>query len=950
MIDHLLGRPSAKWRRTQVFLVLFFWLGSLSRTPANGPRFLGIRKFNRALVRFTPYQIVLCTLTAVYAIRHLDHIIGLEAPEPLARLYAPSFYRATWIATAFDAGISSALSVRPLWLRDLCGFLFGCYYAVYADEADEKLRKFRAVATVEMLRACWEKQTNPYLRLISASRRPSIPIVRSLLLARPSGSKPPIKALLFFDGTVDELARCRDVILDFPGGGFICMGPNHHEERLRRWSRRVGREARGRGKIVVLSIDYGKSPEYPYPWAIEECFDAYLALVKSKGSVIGMKSGEINMVLCGDSAGANIVATVMLKILEHPDPIPTPVSLLLAYACLDFNFTSWMSPDNLRVLRSEQSSTHLPGMEEVKDHLAHRSPLAVVDDIDRTRTRLSRKKSWSRSIGSHLSFSRSSIASLENKTDFDIEKNSSEKVEDDLEDEWRPLKERVKTPMVVAPENEGEDYLRPIKTQSSETELSRSTRSTLTEKEEQEGTSTSQHNKSNSEANRPSFTNEKVRKQRKSAPIGTRLTMTSRSGYFQDRIISPSMMRAMAILYIGPKQNPDFQTDYYISPILAPSALLALFPPVLMICGEKDPFVDDTVIWAGRIREAKRARKAEAARQAEARDAIDQESLMIGRSRSGSVEIDVNNDQNFASAVKDTILEEEEEDWVQVKIFEGWGHGFLQMATLMSEMDQVYTELADWMACTFANLSASPQSVTPLGPGTPFASEESSKGFFASLFSSRKSPLKREPSVVGLATPRRREPSTFLVIPPPTTSSSYPDPGELSSQDPSNMTEDDLVIFTPKQCRTPPTPVSILKKARQAAEIQKLTPDEQSDQEAHPGRANERNRPGPKTFPSILASALSRSSSATHGSGTGSFRSSSVPPSFISAPRFTPAGSITPQTPLNLSNAKNGAGGGSGGGENKLSDVVSHLNEKELMRRRREEAVFGMGDVSGERF
>lgn len=92
--------------------------------------------------------------------------------------------------------------------------------------------------------------------------------------------------------------------------------------------------------------------------------------------------------------------------------------------------------------------------------------------------------------------------------------------------------------------------------------------------------------------------------QRKREPIGVRLTMTSRTGYFQDRIISPSMvgkfgvignlnissplqMRAMAILYIGPHRNPDFMTDYHLSPILAPNHLLAQFPPLLMQCGEK---------------------------------------------------------------------------------------------------------------------------------------------------------------------------------------------------------------------------------------------------------------------------------------------------------------------------------------------------------------------------
>ena len=69
-------------------------------------------------------------------------------------------------------------------------------------------------------------------------------------------------------------------------------------------------------------------------------------------------------------------------------------------------------------------------------------------------------------------------------------------------------------------------------------------------------------------------------------------------------------MRAMAIMYIGPLRNPDFATDYHVSPILAPSRLLEQFPPILMQCGEKDPFVDDTIIFAGRVREAKRRRRA----------------------------------------------------------------------------------------------------------------------------------------------------------------------------------------------------------------------------------------------------------------------------------------------------------------------------------------------------
>ena len=92
-----------------------------------------------------------------------------------------------------------------------------------------------------------------------------------------------------------------------------------------------------------------------------------------------------------------------------------------------------------------------------------------------------------------------------------------------------------------------------------------------------------------------------------------RLTMTSRTGYFQERSISPSMVRQgfPITLYVGPHQNPDFATDYHISPILAPIRLLAQLTPLLMQCGEKDLFVDNRVIFASHIREAKRVRKVE---------------------------------------------------------------------------------------------------------------------------------------------------------------------------------------------------------------------------------------------------------------------------------------------------------------------------------------------------
>ena len=144
-------------------------------------------------------------------------------------------------------------------------------------------------------------------------------------------------------------------------------------------------------------------------------------------------------------------------------------------------------------------------------------------------------------------------------------------------------------------------------------------------------------------------------------------------------------MRAMAILYIGPYQNPDFATDYYLSPILTPAHLLAQFPPLLLQCGEKDPFVDDTVIFAGRVREAKRARKAELEL------AICGKSARFGegpgvRERPGSLD-----DKGFADLQRerDKLARETEEDWVQMVLFSDWSHAYLQMPGIMSEAKAV---------------------------------------------------------------------------------------------------------------------------------------------------------------------------------------------------------------------------------------------------------------------
>ena len=145
----------------------------------------------------------------------------------------------------------------------------------------------------------------------------------------------------------------------------------------------------------------------------------------------------------------------------------------------------------------------------------------------------------------------------------------------------------------------------------------------------------------------------------------------------------------MAILYLGPVANPDFERDYYISPILAPSTLLAQFPRLLITCGEKDPFVDDSIIFAGRVREAKRALKAAMQMEAAGQSARFGEGLRMSTTSSQLTSANMR------------ILNEDEDDWVQMELFEGWSHGYLQMSTLMGEAVEAIVRMGEWMDGAF---------------------------------------------------------------------------------------------------------------------------------------------------------------------------------------------------------------------------------------------------------
>jgi hypothetical protein len=277
-------------------------------------------------------------------------------------------------------------------------------------------------------------------------------------------------------------------------------------------------------------------------------------------------------------SGATLAVSVVIKILEHntstattipPHPISLPLSLVLNYAALDFNFTSWMSPANLRVLRSEQSSGNLPGIKELalqKDHLGHVSPLSMVGDKRpgrHVKSKLKRRSSWRDTIrgltnsgeerevprvrghtvtlGPTTSMPGSSTRTYIERREraqtlpypedrgvlADAESEDQEDSEADfnhLREQDRPIQARVR-----------HVYSRTLPQTGSPLPTSPST---LEQQQEQLSAAIAE---ADSKAGMTSGGKEKG-KGKEGEPIGTRLTMTSRTGYFQDRVIPPSMV------------------------------------------------------------------------------------------------------------------------------------------------------------------------------------------------------------------------------------------------------------------------------------------------------------------------------------------------------------------------------------------------------------------------
>lgn len=100
-------------------------------------------------------------------------------------------------------------------------------------------------------------------------------------------------------------------ILYFHGGGWVIGNIDSYTPTCMNLANETGR--------LVLSIDYRLAPEFPFPEGFNDCY--HVTRLAMEHEVIREQCGS-DVILMGDSAGANLAAAVSLKLRDKGLPLP----------------------------------------------------------------------------------------------------------------------------------------------------------------------------------------------------------------------------------------------------------------------------------------------------------------------------------------------------------------------------------------------------------------------------------------------------------------------------------------------------------------------------------------------------------------------------------------------------------------------------------------------------
>ncbi len=104
-----------------------------------------------------------------------------------------------------------------------------------------------------------------------------------------------------------ENKKTHGVYMHIHGGGWTFGSAHFQDPRLQNLANHTG--------LTAISVDYKLAPEHPYPQAPDECEAAALWILQEGAEKLG---GVANFAIGGESAGAHLTATTLLRLREKP--------------------------------------------------------------------------------------------------------------------------------------------------------------------------------------------------------------------------------------------------------------------------------------------------------------------------------------------------------------------------------------------------------------------------------------------------------------------------------------------------------------------------------------------------------------------------------------------------------------------------------------------------------
>ncbi|XP_033748608.1 arylacetamide deacetylase-like [Pecten maximus] len=120
----------------------------------------------------------------------------------------------------------------------------------------------------------------------------------------------------------------RPVLIYFHGGGWSTLSVDSYDPLMRKIAKDSG--------IMVISVNYRLSPQYPYPIPLQDCIDV-VEFVIENCATLNIHPDKI--AIGGDSAGANIAAAMSFK-LKHK--LALQLLLVPVLQMVNWNTTSFI--------------------------------------------------------------------------------------------------------------------------------------------------------------------------------------------------------------------------------------------------------------------------------------------------------------------------------------------------------------------------------------------------------------------------------------------------------------------------------------------------------------------------------------------------------------------------------------------------------------------------------